>query len=88
MRFFFEFLGITRNPIGEQSKTIYQDIVKLINHYIEPITAVVLHVIPASVDFTTSESIQISKTYDPNCKNALSEKNKNRSLNFCFLSRR
>jgi len=70
VRFFFEFLGITRNPVGEQSKTIYEDIVKLINHYIEPPTAVVLHVIPSSVDFTTSESIQISKKYDPHCKNA------------------
>jgi hypothetical protein len=68
MRFSFECSGITRNPVGEQSKTIYEDIVKLINHYIEPITAVVLHVIPASVDFTTSESIQISKKYDPHCK--------------------
>jgi hypothetical protein len=63
------FSGITRNPIGGQSKTIYQDIVTLINHYIEPPTAVVLHVIPSSVDFTTSESIQISKKYDPNGKN-------------------
>ncbi|CAF4531870.1 unnamed protein product [Rotaria socialis] len=34
--------------------------------YIEPPTAIILHVIPSSVDFTTSESMKISKEYDPN----------------------
>ncbi|CAF1528922.1 unnamed protein product, partial [Didymodactylos carnosus] len=28
-------------------------------------TAIVLHVIPASVDFTTSESMKLSQQYDP-----------------------
>ncbi|CAF3515208.1 unnamed protein product [Rotaria sp. Silwood1] len=63
--------GITRNPIGEQSKTIYEDIVELIEHYIEPPTAIVLHVIPSSVDFTTSESIQLAKETDPHCERQL-----------------
>jgi hypothetical protein len=62
-------LGITRNPIAGQSKTIHKDIVELIENYIKPETAIVLHVIPASVDFTTSESIQISKKHDPTGKN-------------------
>ncbi len=69
----FEFLdghrlGITRNPVGDQSADIYQQIVHLIKHYIEPHTAIVLHVIPSSVDFTTSESIQLAKKYDSECK--------------------
>ncbi|CAF4172614.1 unnamed protein product, partial [Rotaria magnacalcarata] len=34
--------------------------------YIEPPTAIILHVIPSSVDFTISESIKISKEYNPN----------------------
>ncbi|CAF2040678.1 unnamed protein product [Rotaria magnacalcarata] len=58
--------GITRNPVGGQSKDIYEKTVKLIMRYIEPPTAIILHVIPSSVDFTTSESIKISKEYDPN----------------------
>ncbi|UJR12888.1 hypothetical protein I4U23_017062 [Adineta vaga] len=63
--------GITRNPLDGQSKTIYQDIVTLIEHYIEPKTAIVLHVIPSSVDFTTSESIQLAKKNDPTCERQL-----------------
>ncbi|CAF3948694.1 unnamed protein product, partial [Rotaria sp. Silwood1] len=62
---------ITRNPIGGQSKTIYKDIVELIEHYIKPKTAIVLHVIPSSVDFTTSESIQLAKTNDSQCERQL-----------------
>ncbi|CAF4268731.1 unnamed protein product, partial [Rotaria sordida] len=62
---------ITRNPIGGQSQTIYKDIVELIEHYIEPSTAIVLHVIPSSVDFTTSESIQLAKKTDPHCERQL-----------------
>ncbi len=61
-------LGITRNPTEGQSLDIYQQIVDLIKRYIEPNTAIVLHVIPSSVDFTTSESIQLAKRYDPDCK--------------------
>jgi dynamin 1-like protein len=60
--------GITRNPVGDQSADIYQQIVNLIKHYIEPNTAIVLHVIPSSVDFATSESIQLAKKYDTECK--------------------
>ncbi|CAF2947029.1 unnamed protein product [Rotaria sp. Silwood2] len=63
--------GITRNPVGGQSETIYEDIVKLIEHYIEPPTAIVLHVIPSSVDFATSESIQLAKKTDPHYERQL-----------------
>lgn len=61
-------LGITRNPVGDQSPDIYDQIVQLIKNYIEDDTAIVLHVIPSLVDFTTSESIQLAKRYDPQCK--------------------
>ncbi|CAF3806992.1 unnamed protein product [Rotaria sp. Silwood1] len=33
----------------------------------EPQTAIVLHVIPASVDFTTSESMKLAKEFDSQC---------------------
>ncbi|CAF1629884.1 unnamed protein product, partial [Didymodactylos carnosus] len=58
--------GITRNPLKGQSKDIHTQILTLIKKYIEHETAIVLHVIPASVDFTTSESMKLSKDYDPN----------------------
>ncbi|CAF1383451.1 unnamed protein product [Rotaria sordida] len=64
-------VSITRNPVGGQSKTIHKDIVELIEHYIKPLTAIVLHVIPSSVDFTTSESIQLAKKNDPQCERQL-----------------
>ncbi|CAF0950644.1 unnamed protein product [Didymodactylos carnosus] len=63
--------GITRNPLPGQSKDIYKQIITLIDKYIQPETAIVLHVIPASVDFTTSESVKISKNYDPEGKRQL-----------------
>ncbi|CAF2920099.1 unnamed protein product, partial [Rotaria sp. Silwood2] len=58
--------GITRNAIGDQPENIYEKIVDLITNYIEKPTAIVLHVIPSSEDFTNSESMKICKKYDPN----------------------
>ncbi|CAF2595192.1 unnamed protein product [Rotaria sp. Silwood2] len=63
--------GITRNPLPGQAKDIHAQILNLINKYIEPATAVVLHVIPASVDFTTSESMKLAKEFDPQCHRQL-----------------
>ncbi|CAF4446075.1 unnamed protein product, partial [Adineta steineri] len=57
--------GITRNALPGQAENIHQQILDLINKYIEPSTAIVLHVIPASVDFTTSESMKLAKVFDP-----------------------
>ncbi|CAF1972234.1 unnamed protein product [Rotaria magnacalcarata] len=63
--------GITRNPAAGQATDIYSQILKLINKYIEPETAVVLHVIPASTDFTTSETLKLAKVFDPKCERQL-----------------
>jgi len=57
--------GITRNAVGDQPENIYEKIVDLVTTYIKDTTAIVLHVIPASDDFTNSESMKISKKYDP-----------------------
>ncbi|CAM4948963.1 unnamed protein product [Rotaria socialis] len=57
--------GITRTQVDGQSPTIYRDIVSLIETCVQPESSIVLHVIPSSVDFTTSESIQICQRYDP-----------------------
>ncbi|CAF3959668.1 unnamed protein product [Adineta steineri] len=63
--------GITRNALPGQAENIHQQILDLINKYIEPSTAIVLHVIPASVDFTTSESMKLAKVFDPSCERQL-----------------
>jgi len=57
--------GITRNPVGNQPKDIYNQIVTLIKKYIEPVESVILCVIPANIDFTTSEAIMLSREVDP-----------------------
>ena len=67
MGFFHSFLGITRTRVEGQSPTIYQDIVSLIEMCVKPDSAIVLHVIPSDLDFTTSESIRICQRYDPTC---------------------
>ncbi|CAF1590364.1 unnamed protein product [Rotaria magnacalcarata] len=63
--------GITRNPLPGQAENIHEQILQLINKYIKPPTAIVLHVIPASIDFTTSESMKLAKAFDPSCQRQL-----------------
>jgi len=57
--------GLCRVPIGDQPKDIYHQIKAMIMHYITPETAVILNVMPATVDFATCEAITMSKEVDP-----------------------
>ena len=57
--------GLTRNPVGDQPKDIYQQIKRMIERYIESDEAVILNVMPASVDFPTCECVMMSKAVDP-----------------------
>ena len=57
--------GLTRNPIGDQPRDIYAQIKALISRYIEPSEAVILNVMPASVDMPTCECVMMSKEVDP-----------------------
>ena len=57
--------GLTRNPVGDQPKDIYQQIKRMIERYIESDEAVILNVMPASVDFPTCECVMMSKNVDP-----------------------
>ena len=57
--------GLTRNPIGDQPRDIYAQIKALIHRYIEPSEAVILNVMPASVDMPTCECVMMSKEVDP-----------------------
>lgn len=57
--------GITRNPVGDQPRDIYQQIKAMIYQFIQPETAVILNVMPATVDFPTCECVMMSKEVDP-----------------------
>jgi GTP-binding protein EngB required for normal cell division len=56
--------GITRVPIPGQPPDIYEQISEMIIHYITPNESIILNVISADVDFSTCESIKMSKAVD------------------------
>ncbi|KAL8264309.1 hypothetical protein R6Q59_022439 [Mikania micrantha] len=56
--------GITRVPVGDQPKDIYEQISGMIMEYIKPKESIILNVLSASVDFTTCESICMSRSVD------------------------
>ena len=56
--------GIVRVPIGDQPPDIYDQISKMIRHYIEPEESIILNVLSAQVDFPTCESIVMSAKAD------------------------
>ena len=56
--------GITRVPIPGQPADIYEQISEIIKHYIGPNESIILNVISADVDFSTCESIRMSKIED------------------------
>nr|XP_043628834.1 dynamin-related protein 4C-like [Erigeron canadensis] len=56
--------GITRVPIGDQPQDIYEQISGIIMEYIKPEESIILNVLSAAVDFTTCESICMSRRVD------------------------
>jgi len=56
--------GITRVPIPGQPPDIEEQISEMIIHYITPNASIILNVISADVDFSTCESIKMSKAVD------------------------
>lgn len=56
--------GITRVPVHGQPDDIYEQISEIIMEYIEPEESIILNVLSATVDFTTCESIRMSKKVD------------------------
>ncbi|GJP35534.1 hypothetical protein CLOM_g20043 [Closterium sp. NIES-68] len=56
--------GITRVPIEDQPKDIYNQVKNMIMHYITPKESVILNVLAAEVDFSTCESIVMSQEVD------------------------
>ncbi|CAA7036861.1 unnamed protein product [Microthlaspi erraticum] len=56
--------GITRVPVKGQPENIYEQISGMIMSYIEPHESIILNVLSATVDFTTCESIRMSRQVD------------------------
>ncbi|KAL0693718.1 hypothetical protein Bca4012_060898 [Brassica carinata] len=56
--------GITRVPVNGQPENIYEQISAMIMKYITPQESIVLNVQSATVDFTTCESIRMSRQVD------------------------
>ncbi|CAN6971443.1 unnamed protein product [Brassica rapa subsp. trilocularis] len=56
--------GITRVPVNGQPDNIYEQISGMIMKYIEPQESIILNVLSATVDFTTCESIRMSRQVD------------------------
>ncbi|CAI5480041.1 unnamed protein product [Closterium sp. Yama58-4] len=56
--------GITRVPVDDQPKDIYNQVKKMIMQYITPEESVILNVLAAEVDFSTCESIVMSQEVD------------------------
>ncbi|KAF3782317.1 Dynamin-related protein 4C [Nymphaea thermarum] len=63
--------GITRVPLYGQPQDIKEQICELINKYIKQEDSIILNVLPASVDFSTCESIQMSRKVDESGKRTL-----------------
>lgn len=56
--------GITRVPVHGQPDNIYEQIHNIILDYIKPEESIILNVLSASVDFSTCESIRMSRQVD------------------------
>ncbi|XP_009113246.1 dynamin-related protein 4C-like [Brassica rapa] len=56
--------GITRVPVNGQPENIYEQISAMIMKYIKPQESIILNVLSATVDFTTCESIRMSRQVD------------------------
>ncbi|CAN0920754.1 Dynamin-related protein 4C [Linum grandiflorum] len=56
--------GITRVAILDQPENIYEQVTGTIMEYIKPEESIILNVLSATVDFSTNESIRMSKSVD------------------------
>ncbi|ESQ29442.1 hypothetical protein EUTSA_v10023925mg [Eutrema salsugineum] len=63
--------GITRVPVNGQPENIYEQISGMIMKYIKPQESIILNVLSATVDFTTCESIRMSRQVDKTGKRTL-----------------
>ncbi|OMJ73058.1 hypothetical protein SteCoe_28335 [Stentor coeruleus] len=57
--------GVTRIPVGDQPKNIYEITKEMAHRYISDPRTIILCVCAANVDITTSDGIQMAKRVDP-----------------------
>lgn len=57
--------GITRIPIGDQPKDIERITKEMVTRYCKDERTIILCVIPANADMSTSEALQLSQQLDP-----------------------
>lgn len=57
--------GITRIPIGDQPKDIERITKEMVQRYCKDERTIILCVIPANADMSTSEALQMAQTLDP-----------------------
>jgi dynamin 1-like protein len=62
---FVDLPGITKLPVGDQPEDIDEQIQDLIMHYVKQPNAIILAVVTANTDPSTSESLKIAKNIDP-----------------------
>ncbi|XP_050432022.1 dynamin-1-like protein [Adelges cooleyi] len=63
---FVDLPGITKVPVGDQPEDIDEQIQALITHYVEKPNSIILAVVTANTDPSTSESLKIARKMDPN----------------------
>lgn len=63
---FVDLPGITKVPVGDQPEDIDEQIQALIFKYVEMTNSIILAVVTANTDPSTSESLQIARKMDPN----------------------
>lgn len=62
---FVDLPGITKVPVGDQPKDIDEQIQDLIMHYVKQPNSIILAVVTANTDPSTSESLKIARNIDP-----------------------
>lgn len=62
---FIDLPGITKVPVGDQPENIDEQIYDLILKYVEQPNSIILAVVTANTDPSTSESLQIARKMDP-----------------------
>ncbi|XP_050063687.1 dynamin-1-like protein [Aphis gossypii] len=63
---FVDLPGITKVPVGDQPEDIDEQIQELILKYVQLENSIILAVVTANTDPTTSESLKIARKMDPN----------------------
>jgi len=57
--------GLTRNPVGDQSETVMEDIKAMVEEFVKKENCIILAVSPATDDIANSEALAIARRYDP-----------------------